>query len=84
MKHVHQWREAKLHMNKTRGDGMVIRCTGCGETEFLTERAAREFRKQRRMNLEPHFDSEGLVPVVIQQRSGASRADRKRKTHEVK
>jgi len=78
-RHVHQWREAQLHMNKTRGNGMVIQCAGCKEIEFLTARAAREFRRQRRMDLEPHFDNEGLVPVVIQQRSGPARADRKAK-----
>ena len=55
------------------------RVTETNHVEFLTERAAREFRRQRRMNLEPHFDNEGLVPVVIQQRSGPARADRKAK-----
>lgn len=77
-RHAHQWREAQLHMNKTRGAGMVIQCATCAEIEFLNERAAREFRRQIELGIEPHFDSEGLVPVVIQQRSGPSRANRKR------
>lgn len=77
-RHAHQWREMNLYMNKTRGGGMVIQCATCKEIEFLTERAAREFRRQRALGIEPHFDSEGLVAVALQQRSGASRADRKR------
>ncbi len=51
------------------------------EVEFLTPRAAAEFRKQRRAGIEPRFDNEGLVRFVIRPRSG-TRPDRRQAQRE--
>jgi hypothetical protein len=42
-----------------------LRYPSTDHLELLAPAAAKEFRRQRRLGIEPRFDNEGLVPVVV-------------------
>ncbi len=42
-----------------------LRYPSTNHCELLSPVAAKEFRRQRRLGIEPQFDDEGLVPVIV-------------------
>lgn len=48
-----------------RGRCCPLRYPSTNHCELLSPAAAKEFRHQRRMGIEPQFDDEGLVPVIL-------------------
>ena len=65
-----------------RGIRRPLRYPSTNHVELLSPKAAKEFRRQRRMGIEPRFDNEGLVPVVLVDK--ANRQKPARKTRELR
>lgn len=63
-RHVHVWRE----IGDGRADTALVTCSQCEANrrdngKFLFPKVAREFRRQRRHGIEPHFVRGELVGV---------------------
>jgi len=66
------FRRAVKERKQGRGN-RPLRYPSTNHLELLSPVAAKEFRRQRRMGIEPQFDAEGLIPVIVKQSARKTR-----------
>lgn len=70
--------DAKTNFEKSVKEGRGrLRYPSTNHLELLSPAAAKEFRRQRRLGIEPQFDNEGLVPVVLVGKANQRKSARK-------